>query len=142
MGRGLSKLQKWILCELNSGHHVSPDYVLVNFYGFEKRRHHEYTTTHTWFKDGEKIAAQGSLYGIEGGGLICINSPIESARQAFYHSVVNLRRRGLVQGSPKWGLWLTDLGRAQALSINDMMSLIDRIEEGAREGVGGEEEGG
>jgi len=119
MGRGLSDLQKWIICRLGEGKYLTPDYVLINFYGFEKRVGDDFSHEgrNEWFKDGEKVDAQGRLYTTEGErGLWCLSSPIEKCRSAFYHSVKNLKRRGLIQGCNQ-SLCLTDSGRESYQSM-------------------------
>lgn len=118
MGRGLSELQKWIICKLGIGKTLTQDYVLTNFYAFEKR-------SYCW--DGRKIGF--SEWYKEGKEIEIFDYSPEAARSAFCHSVQSLRRRGLVKGSVReYDLTLTELGREQFnnLSINVMLTLIDK----------------
>ena len=102
MGRGLSSLQKWILNNITKGETLTSEKCLIEYYNFEKRiiydgfRHTRNYDIVEWWKDGKKTDTTDYLMN---------TSERSKAIQAFYHSVQKLKRRGLIQGSVKWGLF-------------------------------------
>jgi hypothetical protein len=104
MGRGLSDLQKWVLSKIKKEEFLDLDIALIEFYGFEKRIFYNTVMSlpvkhHDWFKDGKKVKSSYKR--------IRFNYEIEHAKNKFYFSVRNLKKRGLIGGSIRTGLFLT-----------------------------------
>jgi hypothetical protein len=104
VGRGLSDLQKWVLSKIKKEEFLDLDTTLIEFYGYEKRTSFDMmgfvpVKQHDWFKDGKKVKSSYKR--------IRFNYEIEHAKNAFYHAVRNLKRRGLIWGSVREGLFLT-----------------------------------
>jgi hypothetical protein len=104
IGRGLSDLQKWMLSKIKKEEVLDLDTTLMQFYGYEKRTSFDIVgfvpvKQHDWFKDGKKVKSSYKR--------IRFNYEIEHAKNAFYRSLQILKKRGLIGGSIRTGLFLT-----------------------------------
>ena len=130
MGRGLSKLQKWIILKIGHNKTLDSETALIEFYGFEKRiyppSHTDDTWCYAWLKNGEDVL-RGGIYNLSTKP-VSYSGDLENSRSAFYHSAQKLIKRGLINGSVKYGLGLTPSGLKKFihLSINDNLRLTDR----------------
>ena len=96
--------------KINEGKQLDSELALIEFYGFEKRKHYFNSTYlgYEWLKDGEKVESTSLYVSTDMKYTVWKIGDLEKARSAFYHSVQNLKRRGLIKGSVRYGLQLNE----------------------------------